>query len=940
MVVIILEHASDKLRGYITRYLQMVKPGTYVGNIPANSRDAVWDMCESEHSESSEFAALLIYNSNTESGYQIEMIGEPKRFVQDFNGIQLVSIATENDPVKTMAQLLWAKLNPYKSLYDHMYETGMTARILLENSIYAALVPLFMELLGLEKSKCIDTIAFLIACHDIGKAHPSFQIKASNVEEYKVVNCLEALQTHHMISQFIIEGFRHERYSQEIMCDWLKKFGMSHRIARNLSGIYGMHHISKNANEDIKISSHDNEQTWMQIQEYLINTLKQEFYFDCINITSEKIDVFCTLLLSFLYRCDWIASSLFSKSVYVESWTGYKRYVDCTLKDYVKSIGISKIDTDPLTQMYQMNMLFPELKKYNLYPLQEKVQEIIQKNPIYDCIILEDQPGHGKTEAGTYIATQVMRNRQGIYFGLPTNATEQAMNPRIQKMLDTVYGQGTIDAKHASGKSWITEELTVEEETKDLYSYASQKAMKLIFPFSTGTVDQIESGGLRKKYGTITLMDLACKVIVIDEMHAYDAYMQKILCTVLAWLKELHVPVVIMSATLPNLVKRKIAAIYCSDPEISIQNAYPLITVFRNNQTEQYPVDNQSTEKQYNIKIAPILEDNSQIASTAIDTIKDGGCLAVIVNTVDKAKNIYKELLTMQKTDVELFLIHARFPDEQRDLATKKIITKFGKDRSNRPEKAIVVSTQILEQSIDVDFDFMMSELAPIDLLLQRVGREWRHSNTGTVRERLSISCPTLTVLVNEDIEKDKKAKIYAPILQILTRKLLETKNYISIPGDIRGMIETVYTEDSCSEMDSWIGELQSKYEDKLREHNFAAITNSISPPSDEGRFQLFKVKSKLFSNMPTRISDIATTKVAILPSNLYTLVKQADGKVDKKIAAEILYRYTTPIGDYKLTSVQSEYIIGKTWLDGVRCYQEELPDIYMDQILGLETIQ
>lgn len=162
MVVIILEHASDKLRGYITRYLQMVKPGTYLGNIPANSRDAVWDMCESEHSESSEFAALLIYNSNTESGYQIEMIGEPKRFVQDFNGIQLVSIATENDPVKTMAQLLWAKLNPYKSLYDHMYETGMTARILLENSIYAALVPLFMELLGLEKSKCIDTIALKI----------------------------------------------------------------------------------------------------------------------------------------------------------------------------------------------------------------------------------------------------------------------------------------------------------------------------------------------------------------------------------------------------------------------------------------------------------------------------------------------------------------------------------------------------------------------------------------------------------------------------------------------------------------------------------------------------------------------------------------------------------------------------------------------------------
>jgi CRISPR-associated endonuclease/helicase Cas3 len=167
-----------------------------------------------------------------------------------------------------------------------------------------------------------------------------------------------------------------------------------------------------------------------------------------------------------------------------------------------------------------------------------------------------------------------------------------------------------------------------------------------------------------------------------------------------------------------------------------------------------------------------------------VDLVRSGGCCCVIANTVRQAQAIYQEL---ELPESQRLLFHARFTASDRNRITEQVLTRFGKDTSRRPKEFVLVATQVVEQSLDVDFDHMISEIAPIDLLLQRSGRLHRHSRRA--------EGPVLDVLLpeNDSFKFGGTGYVYAKKPLLRTVALLADRHEIRLPDQFRELIEHCY---------------------------------------------------------------------------------------------------------------------------------------------------
>ena len=926
MITIILEHASPALKGTITKWISLVKPSVYVGEVNARVREALIETIQKEYDEKFQVSAQIYYSDRNELGYSVVEIGNPTKVLADFQGLQLISEKNTESELQEIASLCWAKLNPYKSAYTHMYETGILAKIFLTISKYNPLVSLFSEFIktDITNQEVISTISFICACHDIGKVFPNFQKKAEGKEplDWHVKRVLNLIKTQEMMDdEFTVSNhFRHEMASESVIKELLSKEGTFENTKKSIASVYLNHHlVEESSRKHIEDwFEYANPKKWKEVQKIVFNRLKKEFNpYLKFEIKETKQSVFTTLLLGFLYRCDWISSSLFTRTEF-DSKDEYKQYVYEKCIEYVDKMEINLLPTS--NKSLTMKNVFTELNKYELRFLQKNAEEI--KDLDFDCILVEDLTGSGKTEAGFYLAYQAMlkRKKQGIFFGLPTNATEETMNPRIQEAIDAIYGKDLISVTHATGTSWIMETLNCDL-TDQKERIASSKETKLMFPFSTGTVDQIIKAGLKQKYALIPLMELATKAVIIDEVHAYDGYMRGVLSVTLQWLKEFHVPVVIMSATLPDVIKEEIHKVY-SDKPFKSSDSYPLMSVYNNNELKEYEVE-AFKQKKYEIQVTTLdlskVKFENHICDSIRNMIKDGGNVCVICNTVSSAINTYDKIQD-SFPDIENYLFQGQTTLAKKHDMTNLLVSKYGKDRSNRPKKSIVIATQIVEQSIDLDFDFMISELAPIDLLIQRFGRWHRHSDKDTIRENLKNDM-TIEVVAYSDIAKHYVYRNYPTIIE-MTKSFLENHPILLIPEQSRAMIEHAYTLDHYSEMEKVL----------CKEKEGKALFNSIDSPQKCKKGVPYKKTAIVHSGrMPTRDAEGEYTyDVCVLSDGLFDEVTSS--LPSKKISAEIKYYYTLPIKKRFLEKMDEDLKIeGKLWLEGCIIIRESTYNTYIN---------
>ena len=282
-------------------------------------------------------------------------------------------------------------------------------------------------------------------------------------------------------------------------------------------------------------------------------------------------------------------------------------------------------------------------------PFQSMARQVALKMSEPGIIVVEAPMGEGKTEAALMMS-EILADRfgyNGLYFALPTQTTADRIFVRMKKWLDT-FSDGTRTINLAHGKSKYNKEYREvpkmswesSEDRVVIHEWLCGLKRSLLSDFVVGTVDNVLMCGLKRKHLVLTHLGLAEKVVIVDECHAYDSYMGSYLQKALEWLGAYHVPVVLLSATLPSKRRRELVAAYLKGqrirlkPEESNAVEYPLITYADGEKTHQ--VSCTHSQRSMTVSIKKISEE--EFMSVLDKVSSGGGYVAVLLNTVKRAQ--------------------------------------------------------------------------------------------------------------------------------------------------------------------------------------------------------------------------------------------------------------------------------------------------------------
>lgn len=841
MFVIHLEHAPDSIRGELSLFSQEIAPFTFVSSASAKTRDRLWEDIVNIDG----ISAILIYTDKNEQQYSVKKIGYPSYEFENFDGLQLI-VKPENALTKLIAEKLWAKLNPKKSLIDHMLETGIVAGCLM-NGIFRPLVNRLVELAGINESVLKQQIIFICAMHDIGKAHPVFQGRDNETNEI--------LRGYELNQETVSTMFRHEEYAEK-MIKQTDLFGLDAdtRSKLMIRQIISLHHQKEKEREEkdfVEIKSKISER-WGNIQKYIYNYIKEIFPCEKIEFPDAVFKNQKTKfavengILGILITSDWIASNneaMDNKTI--KDFSDVGQYLD-----WKQKVVTAFLFGENLTRS-----AFPDARSFdslfhfgNGRPVQRDVVDIVQKNNI-KLMLIESGCGSGKTEAALYAAS-VLGNKNelsGIYMGLPTGTSAEAIQGRVDDFLSELHMRKT---KLYTSKSMLLRENNTEPSWTDV------SRQRLLAPSAVGTVDQVMTAARLVRFESVRMAGLSSKVLIIDEIHAYDAYMITVIERLLQICNVLGTPIILLSATLPVSTKKKLFSTIIDESDIDVHSGYPLIS-YVTADNEFYECQSESHEPDKNIECEslPILNDYESIAELAVKNVECGGCECVIMNTVSDAINVYDSIKKITNDDCNVILYHARMPEKTKDEKIKKILKWCGKDRNERPERAIIVGTQVLEQSIDIDVDYMITAICPVDLLLQRIGRYHRHGDEGTIREHMAIKNVVQVLIPDEenDAEYGGTGYVYKSCYLDATRQIIVERPVLQIPSCTPEIINRVYES----------ADIKTMTEDRIKNAKSDAGNINI-----ENGFELYEkcVLGKLSDRyINVRESEEPTVQIAIL---------------------------------------------------------------------------
>lgn len=555
--------------------------------------------------------------------------------------------------------------------------------------------------------------------------------------------------------------------------------------------------LAKWNNHVIYGASKENPEHKRQIDAWMQFLLQQRNYQTMADVPEIPLEI-QALLTGLVIEADWIASNesyfpLLSETVSMVKELAEERLSDAWNRyPHTKRWIIDTIDTRPEAFKAEFGFL-PN-------PMQQAIIEIIMQQTKPGLLIIESSMGSGKTEAALK-ATELTNARfgtGGIFFGLPTQATANGLFDRGYKWGEYQAPEHAQSIRLAHGDAMFQDQYTklaYEQDASDgtrviRNQWTEGRKRALFADFVFGTVDQILKAGTAGKHCLLQHFALAGKTIIIDECHAYDSYMNVFFDNILHWLGKYHTPVIVMSATLPKARKEAMIRAYTGlkQKELCLaSNQYPLITWTDGDHVHTRAVDLQIEE--CTIGIQKITLDD--IERHLLPVLQAGGCAGIIMNTVKAAQELYEHFQSFHP-----ILFHSRFTVEDRAKIENTLKQKCGKTSGESDRKGVlVIRTQVMEQSLDVDFDVLFTELCPMELLLQRIGREHRH----TIHDAM---CPqnckkaTCYVIVPETM----KGIVYQPFLLNQTLRFLPEQ--IVLPTDIPVLVNRTFEEYDPNDVD------------------------------------------------------------------------------------------------------------------------------------------
>ncbi|MEU5427154.1 CRISPR-associated helicase Cas3' [Streptomyces olivoreticuli] len=437
-------------------------------------------------------------------------------------------------------------------------------------------------------------------------------------------------------------------------------------------------------------------------------------------------------------------------------------------------------------------------------------------------LLIADMTGNGKTETAFYAGRLMAEatGSSGLAVLLPTRATAEAMYLRLRDFVrDQTTPAAPVTLVH--GTAWLNTDYNPDHGTEGHGTYPTEwMRQRLLGLLATGgmaaTWDQAALAALPTAHNAVRLLGLSNKTVIIDEAHSYDAYGQTITRALLALLGALRVPVILMSATLTTATATTLANAYLTGagrPETNqLELPYPgwayidattgmphVSKALVNHERERSLLVTHQRVRYAHDPTVPTGRAAQLLAQLRPLTGHGDGTVMIVCNTVDDAQRTHRLLAPSLATGIGL--LHARMPRWQRDHTTQLLQQQLGRHGHRQPGPFVLIATQIAEQSLDVDFDLVISDLAPIDYLIQRAGRCWRHH-----RPRPPwASSPRLHVLVPAGPLPPphwgtKPGVYYGHLLQQTAAVLSRlSEGRLHEPGDVQHLIETVYANDSAS---------------------------------------------------------------------------------------------------------------------------------------------
>lgn len=720
----------------------------------------------------------------------------------------------------------------YHLLAYHSLDVAAVGWVLLDPK--EALSRNLARQLGVDANWLRDWFVFCLRLHDLGKFFRAFQNLAPNLSDQLVA--------------YVGQCNYAERHDTLGFALWQKKLVISladaipaqySRLIEPWLEIVCGHHGQPPKKMAFPITSHlleEDEQAAEQFVRELLTLWPVDFS-PLAGIDKKHFRRVSWQLAGLAVLADWLGSNqdIFLYRSDVMPLADY--WEKLALPAAEQAVSMAQIGERRVTSFSSIHQQFDFISDDTATPLQLHAQTLpLSAGP--QLFILEDVTGAGKTEAAMVLVHRLMAARlaQGVYVGLPTMATANAMYERMRESYRRLYADDewpSLVLSHGARElsQAFTESVMLSDQRPDSHydkgelsasAYCNQwladnRKKALLADVGVGTIDQVLLGILPARHQSLRLLGLTGKVLLVDEVHAFDPYMRQLLETLLQAHAAQGGSAILLSATLPFQFRSDLVNAYAQGAgfetsALTNQDDYPLVTQLSATALVETKIATRESVKRR--VMVERLPDEAAAMAVIRQAVANGQCICWIRNTVKDAHQAYQQLAEQPwMDDDKLTLFHSRYAMADRQRIELDVLSRFGKTSGHiKRQGQALIATQVVEQSLDLDFDVMISDLAPIDLLIQRAGRLQRHirSVNGDLMEANAKDQrppPCLHLLApDSDHAKDKTwlrtmlpgtQAVYPHVGQLwLTLRALLKNAGFAMPEDARTLIEAVYAKE------------------------------------------------------------------------------------------------------------------------------------------------
>lgn len=773
--------------------------------------------------------------------------------------------------VSHQAAALWAKKRSEEGhqywlpLIAHLIDTQNVINFLFNNWLSPRQKRILIDSSSEEfTQKLVKFVGFV---HDIGKSTPAFQIKKSYDGDTLLDDEMKAQLSRVGFLKFDEASLSSANKSQHARAG--EAIVENFKVPESIGAIIGGHHGKPETDGQVSQLKHytanywqsDNDSAvqtpWQRVQRELFDYGLASSGYQSVTEIPDIKQPQAVILEGLLIMADWLASSeyldqdktkpLFPLIDVDQTWQDLKmktRFKDAMITWQLDGEWIpQRVSLDGSKDPYEQRWGF------KAHLVQAAMTKAIGEATDPGIAIVEAPMGLGKTEIALVAAEQMAyaSGCDGIFMGLPTQATTNAMFKRVNDWLEAVakrqHENFAIRLMHGKAQfnptyQGLPNATNIHDnDTKDDSGsvvtndwFSGKKS--ILTKFTVGTIDNLLLMGLKQKHLFLRHLGFSGKVVIIDEVHAYDAYMNQYLYKAIEWLGAYHIPIVILSATLPKEKREALLEAYLkgkyglqykkqlkAPDDWQETQAYPLLSLLDGCEIKQ--VKPASGQKPVKVQVENLNVPDDELIAKVVGQLEHGGVAGIIVNTVKRAQ----QLAQLVPADMPSMVLHSAFLATDRSDQEAELQAAIGKD-GTRPEKLIVIGTQVLEQSLDIDFDVLYTDIAPMDLVLQRIGRLHRHSLSRP--KALQQPKVYLMGIQNTDDYGAGNEAVYGKYLLMKTAHFMPET--ITLPTDISPLVQKVYDEQSDTEI-AGIEPARLKFEADLKKEKTKAKKFQINNP-------------------------------------------------------------------------------------------------------------